>query len=197
MRQYNSGEELLSEIKEKWNKNLKATRIWGFIASIMMLIMGVLSIIYPVATTYAIEVMISIALLVFGFWEIVRYIQMPAFIRTGAGLASGILNVLLGVTLLTSPAESMMASFGFLFGFDLMMLGIEQVTMTGRLHSIRVRNTGWLTFEGVMNIIVGFVLLMMPLASVAAVSVAITIYLFFGGINLLVTCINAKDLKAE
>lgn len=194
---YNNGDELISEIKDKWNKNLRSMRIWGIVASIFMIFIGILCIAYPVQTTYAIEVLASVALLCFGIWEIVRYVQTTPFLRTGVRLASGILNILLAIMLLTSPAEDLLMSFGFLFGLDLMMLGFEQVTTASRLAVIGVIGTGWLTADGVLNIIFGIILLFMPLGSVVAVSALLAMYLIFGGISLLVTSINAKDLKAD
>lgn len=197
MRVYNSGEEVIDEMKNQWNKNVRSMRIWGIIAAVLMMLIGVLCIVNPLETTYAIEVLASIALLCYGIWEIVRYTQKPWFLKTGVSLASGILNILLAIMLLSSPAEDMLLSFGFLFGLDLLMLGFEQVTATGRLHAIGVSETGYLTFGGILNIIAGIILLVMPMASVSAVSAVFAIYLIFGGINLLVTSINAKDLKAE
>lgn len=196
MRQYDDGNELIDEIKQNWNKNVKSMRIWGFIASIFMIVIGVLCMIYPVQTTYFIEILASVALLLFGIWEVVRYTQRSWFLRTGVSLASGILNIILALMLLSSPAEDMLLSFGFLFGLDLLMLGFEQVTTTGRLHMIGIADTGWLTASGVINIIVGMMLLIMPMASIAAVSVLLAIYLIFGGISLFMMSINAKDLKA-
>lgn len=196
MRMYDNGDELVQEMQEEWNKNLRSMRIWGIIAAILMIIIGVLCIFYPVQTTYAIEVMVAVALLVFGCWEIVRYTQRPIFLRTGASLASGILNIFLAIWLLTSPAIYMLMSFGFLFGLDLLMLGFEQMTMTGRLKSIGISGTGWMTASAVINIIIGIILLALPVASVATVSALLAVYLIFGGISLLILSINAKDLKA-
>lgn len=197
MRVYNSGNEVIDEMKNQWNKNVRSMRVWGIIASVLMILIGILCIVNPLDTTYAIEVMASIALLCYGIWEIVRYTQRPVFLRTGVSLGSGILNIILALMLLTSPAEDMLLSFGFFFGLELLMLGLEQITTTGRLHAIGVGETGWLTFDGVMNIIVGIILLIMPSASVAAVSAVFAVYLIFGGISLFITSINAKDLKAE
>lgn len=194
---YNNGDELISEIKDKWNRNLRSMRVWGIIAAIFMIIVGFLCIVYPVQTTYAIEVMASVAILCFGIWEIVRYAQTTAFLRTGVRLASGILNVILGIMLLTSPAPDLLMSFGFLFGLDLMMLGFEEVTATSRYSAIGVTGTGWLTATGVLNIIFGIILLFMPIGSVVAVSVLLAMYLIFGGISLLIISIRAKDLRAE
>lgn len=194
---FNNGDELINEIRDKWNKNLRSTRIWGFVASIFMIVIGIVCCFFPVQSTYFIEVLASVALLAFGIWEVVRYVQSSPFLRTGVSLASGILNIILAIMLLTSPAEEMLLFFGFLFGLDLMMLGFEQVTASGRLGMIGVAGTGWLTADGILNIIFGIILLFVPMASIAAVSVILAMYLIFGGISLLITCINAKDLKAE
>lgn len=194
---YDSDNELIAEIKDQWNKNLRSTRIWGIVASILMIVAGIVCIAYPVESTYAIEVFAAVSLLCFGVWQVVEYLQRPPFLRMGTGLASGILNVLLAILLLSSPAVDMMYFFGFLFGLDLMMLGFEQVTATGRLKAIGVTGTGWFTADGVLNIIFGFILLFMPVASIAAVSVILAMYLIFGGISLLVMSVKAKDLKAE
>lgn len=196
MMNFKNGDEILNEIREKWNKNLRSTRIWGFIAAVFMILIGILCIAYPIQSTYFIEVLASIAMLCFGIWEIVRYTQITPILRTGVSLASGILNIILALMLLTSPAEDMLLTFGFMFGLDLLMLGFEEITSSSRLGVIGIDGTGWLTADGVLNIIFGFILLFVPFASVAAVSVILAMYLIFGGISLFVFCINAKDLKA-
>lgn len=195
MRRYDNGEDVINEVRNSWNSHVKTVRIWGFIASVLMIIMGIVCMVFPVQTTYVIEVFASAALLVWGIWEIVRYVQRPVILRTGVSLMSGILNIILGIMLLTSPAEEMLLSFGFLFGLDLMMLGFEQLTLTGTFHAFGVENTGWLTFDGILNVLVGIILLFMPMASISAVSVLLSFYLLAGGITLLVECINAKELK--
>lgn len=195
MKIYNDGNDVIDDVRNSWNRHLKSVRTAGIIASILMIVAGILCAIYPVQSTYAIEVFASICLLFFGIWEIVRYTQRPMILRTGVSLMSGILNVLLGIMLLTSPKEDMMLSFGFLFGLDLMMLGFEQLTMTGSLHAFGVTETGWLTFNGVLDIIAGIILLAIPMASVSAVSILISFYLLAGGITLLVECIHAKNLQ--
>lgn len=195
MRIYENGDELINEIRGSWNKNLRSMRIWGFIASVFMILSGILCIIYPVSTTYFIEVVASVALLAFGIWEVVRYIQRPAFMRSGVSLASGILNIILAILLLTSPAEEMLSSFGFLFGFNLLMLGFEQMTASGRFRAVGISGTGWIVADGIMNILIGIFLLFTPIASILAVSFMLALYLIFGGINLFILSFNARNLK--
>lgn len=189
-------DDLINEIRENWNKNIRSMRIWGIIASIFMIVVGILCVVFPMTTTYVIEVMASIALLLFGIWEVVRYVKRSSFLRTGVSLASGILNILLAVLLLTSPKAEMLLFFGFLFGLNLLMIGFEMVTAAGRFRAVGIAETGWMMANGVINIIIGIILLLIPLASIAAVSILLAVYLIFGGITLLMMSINARDMQA-
>lgn len=192
---YTDGNDFLNDLKNNWNKRVKSVKVWGIIASILMIIVGILCLIYPLQTTYGLEVFASLVLLCLGIWGVVRYVKMPAVLRTGVGLASSILNILLGIMLLTSPAPALLETFGFLFGLDLMMLGFEQTTGAGRLHLFGIMDTGWMTVDGVLNIICGFLLLMTPFASIFAVSMIFAFYLLVGGITLLIGCINVKKIE--
>lgn len=192
---YDSGDEFIDDIRNGWNKRVKSIRTWGFIIAILMIVLGVLCTIKPLQTTYALEVVVSAALVVFGIWGIVHYIKLPVMLRSGVTLASSILNIILGIMLLTSPADDVLTSFGFLFGLSMMMSGFEEVTQTGALHAFGIMETGWMTFNGVLNIICGIVLLCSPMASVFAVSFIIAFYLLVDGITLLVACIKSKNLE--
>lgn len=192
---YTDGNDFINDIKNNWNHRVKSVKVWGIIASILMIIVGVLCMIFPLQTTYGLEVFASIVLLCFGIWGCVRYAKMPAVLRTGVGLASSIMNILLGILLITSPAPALMETFGFMLGLDLLMIGFEQTTATGRLHMFGIMDTGWMTLDGVLNIICGFLLLFSPFASVFAVSAIFAFYLLVGGITLLVGCINMKQIE--
>lgn len=192
---YTDGNDFINDIKNNWNRRVKSVKVWGIIASILMIIVGVLCLVFPIQTTYGLEVFASLVLLCLGIWGVVRYVKMPAVLRTGVGLASSILNILLGIMLVTSPAESLLMTFGFLFGLDLLMLGFEQVTATGRLQMFGIVDTGWMTLDGVLNIICGFILLFSPFASIFAISVIFAFYLLVGGITLLIGCINMKQIQ--
>ncbi|MDD6258358.1 MAG: DUF308 domain-containing protein [Erysipelotrichaceae bacterium] len=194
---YDSGDEFIDDIRNGWNKRVKSIRTWGFIIAILMIVLGVLCTIKPLQTTYALEVVVSAALVIFGIWGIVHYIKLPVMLRSGVTLASSVLNIILGITLLTSPADDVLSSFGFLFGLSMMMSGFEEITQAGALHTFGIIDTGWMTFNGVLNIICGIVLLGAPMASVFAVSFIIAFYLLVGGITLLVACIKSKNLEDE
>lgn len=192
---YDSGDQFIDDIKDGWNKRVKSIRTWGFVIAILMIVLGVLCMIKPLQTTYALEVVVSAALVVFGIFGIVHYVKLPVMLRSGVTLASSILNIILGIMLLTSPADDVLSSFGFLFGLSMMMSGFEEITQTGTLHAFGIIDTGWMTFNGILNIICGIILLGAPLASVFAVSFVIAFYLLVGGITLLVACIKSKNIE--
>lgn len=193
MRIYETGDELFREVQANWDKYLKSVRIWGFIAAFLMILIGVLCFIFPVATTYFLEVVASIALLLFGGWEIVMYMRSSPVLRSGAMLVSGILNVILAIMLLLSPVETVLATFGLLFAMNLLIIGFEQLTVSGRLRAVGVVETSWVTVNGVINLIAGIILLFMPMASAVAVTFVLAMYLLFAGITLLIECINVKN----
>lgn len=186
---------VVDQIKNNWNSHLKYFRLWGYIASVLMILVGALCVAFPIQTTYGVELFVTAALLVFGAWEIVHYIQSPAVLRSGAFLLSGILNVLLGILLITMKPEAMLATFGILFGFNMTLVGVEQLVMSGRLRAFQTEGTGWLTLDGVLNLICGVILLFSPVISIFAVSFMLSLYLIVGGISLFIQCNNAKVVK--
>lgn len=188
-------DDLLYDIKNGWNQRLKSLRRTGIIIAILMIVVGVLCLIWPVQSTYVLEMMASILILAVGIWQMVRYFQLPVIWRNGAGLISGILNIILGIMLITSPAPDMLASFGFLFGVDMLVLGFEQLSATGTLHAVGVTGTGWITLNAILNIICGLFLLFSPITSVVAISIVIALYLIVGGITILIGCIKTKDVQ--
>lgn len=188
-------DDLLYDIKNGWNQRMKSLRRTGFIIAVLMIAVGVLCLIWPVQSTYALELIASILILAVGIWQLVRYFKLPVIWRNGAGLISGILNIILGMLLVTSPAPDLLVSFGFLFGMDMLVLGFEQLSATGTLSAVGVSGTGWITLNAVLNIIVGLILLFSPITSVIAISIVVALYLIVGGITILIGCMKTKDIQ--
>lgn len=194
-RDYHSREEFIDELKNAWNGRVKNFRIWGIIMGILMTLLGIVACIFPVRTAIVVEIIASIFLLMFGIFEIVMHFQVPTMMRTGSGLVSGILNILVAIVLLTSPKDSMLVAFSFLLAADLMFLGIEEITAAGKLSYMGVDGLGISTWGGVCKILFSIVLILMPVASTAAASIIIGVYLIVAGISLLVQAIRAKKIE--
>lgn len=188
-------DDLLYDVKKGWNQRLGSLRKTGFIIALVMIVVGVLCLIWPVQSTYVLEMIVSVVILAVGIWGLIRYFKLPQIWRSGASLFASILNIILGLLLISSPAADLLASFGFLFGMNMTVLGFEQLSATGTLRAMNVPETGWMSLNGILNIICGLFLLFSPITSIIAVSVVIALYMLVGGITLLISCIKTKDME--
>lgn len=195
-REYHSKDEFIDELRKAWNKRVKSIRTCGIIVGIIMMVLGVMACIWPVQTALVVEVVASIVILILGIFEIYAYFSIPAMMRTGAGLVSGILNIIVAIMLLTSPEQDMLVSFSFLLAADLMLLGIEEISASGKLAFLGIGGLGMSVADGWLKIIASLVLILMPIASTAAASIVIGVYLIAGGLSLLIQSIRAGELKA-
>lgn len=194
---YNLDPELKRQFAQEWNNRLHSVRVAGFIISILMIAVGVLCMIFPMQSLYAAAIIMTVFILAFGIFEIVEYASLPIYFRMGGLLASGIMNIIVGFMLLTLPAEGMVMVFAFLLAFDLLMMGIEELSFSSLLRFVAAESYGWVIANGVLNLIFGFMLLFIPLQSSVALWFVIAIYLVAGGITLLIECIKSKDLEAQ
>ena len=194
-REYHSKEEFIDDLKASWNKQVKNFRVGGVIVGILMLILGIIACIYPVQTAVVVEVIAAILLLAFGIFEIAAHFSVPPMVRTGSGIVSGILNIIMAILLLTSPREDMLVSFSFLLAADLLFLGIEEISAAGKLSFLGVCGLGISTAGGVLKILFSFILILMPIASTAAASIVVGVYLIAAGISVLVSAFRAKEIK--
>ncbi|MCI6825643.1 MAG: DUF308 domain-containing protein [Ruminococcus bromii] len=186
---------VVEEFKDKWNRKLKSIRIIGIIVSILMVGVGILCCIFPIKAAYVVEVIAAILILLFGIFEIIEYLNTPMLIRTGGGLVCGILNIIIGICLITAPPEILISYFSFLFAANLLLLGIEQIVLVRRLNYFGVGNFAWVIVNGILNIVSAILFFSMPITSVVAASIIVAIYMIIGGVTLFIESINAKNLK--
>ncbi len=189
---YDNNTDYRESFRQYWNNNVKKFRTGSMIAGIVMIVLGILCMVFPVETIVVIEVIASIALLAVGIAEVAAYAEAPVFVRFSGSLLNGILNIMLGVMLLSSPKEALIATYAWLFAIALLMFGISELGIKNRLQFFGMTDTGSLTFSGVLSIIVSFVLFFMPQAS-AAISIILAVYLIAAGITSIINAGNAKE----
>jgi uncharacterized membrane protein HdeD (DUF308 family) len=193
---YDNDQDYREQFRSFWNDNVKKFRTRSIIVGIILIILGVLCIVYPVDSLLVIEIIASIAMICAGVYEIVLYTKMPIYFRMGGGIVSGILNILLGILLLTSSKEAMFVTFAFIFSIEMLVVGIEEIAVYRRARFFGAEGAGWLLASGIINVVFAIVLAILPQMSVA-IGILLAIYLLAGGIMLVLNGINAKDLKAE
>jgi uncharacterized membrane protein HdeD (DUF308 family) len=191
---YDNDRNYQDEFRGFWNQNVKKYRRWALILGIVMIILSILCFTNPIRSMYVLEVIASIVMICIGIGGIATYSSTPVYFRFGGSLISSILNILLGIMLILSPAQEMMMTFAFIFGIEMMSFGIQELSVSHRLKFFGIADTGVHTFSGVMNIICAFILFFMPQVSIA-ISWIIAAYLLIGGISLLINGINAKTYE--
>lgn len=189
--------QLKQQLAQEWNARVRSIRTTGFVVSILMIVVGVLCLFFPIQSIYIGATVLTFFIIAFGVFEIAEYLSLPAFFRMGGMLASGILNIVIGIMLLALPAESMVIAFSFMLAFNLLMLGVEELSFTSFLRAFNVANYGWVIASSVLNIIFALMLLFIPITSSVALWLCLALYLVAGGISLLIECVKSKNLKAR
>ena len=195
MLRYEFDENFRERFKENWNTQIHSMRVTCFVIGILMAVLGVVCLIFPVQSVFVVEVIASLAIMIFGIFEIIEYIRMPfAYLLSGV-LMSGILNIIVGIMLLTSPKEAMLTAFSFIIAIDLMIMGIQELSFSSVLRFMELESYGWVIAMGIVNICLSVLFFCMPMASSAALGVIAAIYLLAGGITLIVETVKLKDRK--
>ena len=197
MLRYDHNTDLGRAFAEQWNQRLRSVRIASFIVSILMLVFGVLCVVYPIVSVRVLSILAAVCIAAFGVFEIVEYCSLPLFLRTGGTMAAGVLNILFGVLLLSSPADVTVSTFSFLFALMLMLFGIEEIVMSSKLRYFGVSDYAWVVVSGVLNLIASAVFLILPMASAVFLNYVIAIYLLVGGATLLIEAFSMNDLKVD
>lgn len=197
MLRYEFDDDFQDRFRNEWNQRLHSIRVSGLVIGILMTVLGIVCLIFPVQSVFVVEIIASLAIVVFGIFEIVEYIHIPfAYLLSGV-LMSGILNIIVGIMLLTSPKEEMLFAFSFVIAIDLMITGIQELSFSSVLRFTQVESYGWVIAMGVINICLSLLFFCMPMASSTALGIIAAIYLLAGGITLIVHVAKLRDRKMD
>ena len=192
---YNNNTDYSEAIRNFWNGNVRKYRIASIIAGIIMLVLGVLAIIWPLRTVVVMAYIMAAAFVVFGIAKILTYTKLPQYLRMGLVLLNGILDVLIGVMLVFSGTKAMVYTLAFFFAFELIATGIEEVAIGSRVKFFGYESSGNFTAGGVINIVVGSILLFMPGASLLTLSMIVVFFLITKGIVCIADGVRARELR--
>lgn len=169
--------ELIAVVSRNW---------WVLLfVGLVSIVVGIFCVFQPETAVKTLALLFAIWLVVSGLWQFVRGFSsgLSGGMRTLL-IITGVLSVLIGFYALRAWWETdsaLMAGWilaifigiGFLFrGFADLMLGIERKGQSGR---------GWLIFSGIVIIIGGFVVLVVPM-SIVALAWVVGIWLIIIGI---------------
>ncbi len=130
--------------------------------------------------------MVGIFMLLSGIIEIIIFAATSG-VMFGSGwlLLDGVLTVILSLFLLFNQWFTMM-SLPFLFTLWLLFSGISRFVSAFDLRTFGVRGWGWVLAIGIILIAAGFICMMDPWVSVAAIGLTIGLVFLLEGVSAIV-----------
>ncbi|HEX9510075.1 MAG TPA: DUF308 domain-containing protein [Puia sp.] len=179
---------LSTDIKNWW---------WFIVKGLLLIIAGIAIFSKPLEGYVGLSVLFSLVILGAGFAQIF-FASSNRDVLKGWGwtLASGILDVVIGIYLLTFPLVTM-ATLPFILGFWLIFRSFYLVGMAFDLKSWGVADWGWLLFGGIVSTILGFFVLYYPGAgAVSIIYVSGSAFVVAGVFNLYLSA-KLKGVKDD
>jgi uncharacterized membrane protein HdeD (DUF308 family) len=185
--------------KDKSRNVAKHVYRGGIVASILMVVLGVLITINPQASLVTLVWLMIAGFLIGGVYRIVTYGQMPYWLRPGYSLATGIMDVVCGILLalaaMNSPAytyDVFVVMIGLMLAFELLFAGVNQLSSAGVVRRMG-GSSGWAVAGGVLDLIAGILLLMTPGMGTLALMYVLAFSLIVSGISVFSTSLDVKN----
>ena len=174
----------------------KTVRILNIVAGILLIAAGIYCLCNEDVAVLSAGLMLGIFMLAAGIAEIVVFAGTSGvLIGSGWLLLDGVLTVIMSLFLLFNQWFTLL-SLPFLFTVWLMFSGISRFVSAFDLHALGVRGWGWVLAVGILLMVAGFICMMDPWVSAAAVGVTVGVVFLLEGISAIVyACISrTKDL---
>lgn len=181
-----AGMKIHSAVRGMANGNRTA----GIVIAICMVVIGILIFVAPLIMGLGIAYLVTIGFIVYGIFAIVAYVRTPSDYRNGWTLANGIIFTLLGVLILAEALGgqfgkiNMISTFSFIIGFFALFGGITQISSYGAFKKEGTPGAGWILASGIINLILGIIVICAPIAGWFAMEWIFAIYLIIGGVAL-------------
>ena len=174
----------------------KTVRILNIVAGILLIAAGIYCLCNEDVAVLSAGLMLGVFMLAAGIAEIVVFAGTSGvLIGSGWLLLDGVLTVIMSLFLLFNQWFTLL-SLPFLFTVWLMFSGISRFVSAFDLHALGVRGWGWVLAVGILLMVAGFICMMDPWVSAAAVGVTVGLVFLLEGISAIVcACISrTKDL---
>lgn len=164
---------------------------------IIFLIAGFIVFSNPFSSYVLLSIFFSVTLFVTGIFEIAFALgNRKGHTGWGWSLASGIVDVAIGVILIGYPAVSM-AVIPLFLAFWFMFKGISLIGFSIQLQSDKIPNWGWLLVGGIILIIIAIVILDNPALGVAAILGLMAAAFWATGVLSILFAFRLKHVKKE
>lgn len=175
-------------MKEKW----KQFRIWAIVISICMLVLGVLTLIWPKISAVAVCYILGIMCIGAGVYEIVRYFELGFVgLLFQHDLVLGIFSILAGVLLIIHPIGAA-AFLPIVAGIYIVMGSIFDIQISVEMRRMGIKNWMPSLILGIVGAVFAFFLILNPFDGVTALMIYVGVSLIIGSIQSIYTvhCIS-------
>ncbi|MEA4853105.1 MAG: DUF308 domain-containing protein [Christensenella sp.] len=170
----------------------------GIVIAICMVVLGILIFVAPIIMGLGFAYIVTIGFIVYGVFQIIAYVRTPSDYRNGWTLANGIIFTLLGILILVEALGSkfgqynMISTFAFIIGFFALFSGITQISSYGAFKKSGEPGTGWILASGIINLILGILIICAPVTGWFTIEWVFAIYLIVGGVALFAEACSGK-----
>ncbi len=143
----------------------KVVRRWwlGLILGVLLVVAGIVVFCNPVESYMALSVMFGVLMLLSGLSELVVSLgSRNYFMMRGYSIVGGILDLLLGIFLCVYPQVTLVV-LPVVIGIWLLYHSFMIIGFGGDLSAFRLPGSGWTIFGGVMMLVLGLLMVIMPL----------------------------------
>jgi uncharacterized membrane protein HdeD (DUF308 family) len=158
-----------------------------------MIIVGLFAIILPAAATLAIEILIGWILVIGGIFKLIHAFGSRRWGKTGWSVLISVIYIIAGILLLTHPLRGVL-TLTLLLALLFILEGIFQIIISAQLRAVTGR--GWLTFNGVLALIIGLLIWSSwPSSAAWAIGLLVGINILFGGLTLIMAAPAVEKLR--
>ena len=163
---------------------IKSAKWLLLLSGLLIVVLGFIMFFTPLANLWTLAIFIGISMLIAGASEIASFINGKTGQRSGMLLAGGILSTLFGIWVVFGTGRYTLTEIlPFLFAIWVMSSGIMRIAGSTILKSEGHTTWGWILALGVLEAILGFVLLFHPLFSAIVVSYTLAFMFITYGIH--------------
>ena len=173
----------------------KSMKVLKIIAGVLLIALGVYCLCNQDIAAMTAGLMIGVVMLISGVMEIVVFATTSGLLfGSGWLLLDGVLTVILSLFLLFNQWFTLL-SLPFLFTLWLLFSGISRFVGALDLRALGVRSWGWILALSILLMAAGFVCMMDPWVSVAAMGVTVGVVFLLEGVSaIFYGCISRTKL---
>jgi len=170
------------------------TRSWGWILfrGILAVVFGIAAFALPLATSLALVTLFGAFALVDGIFALIAAFRLgTAADRWWTLLFEGIAGILAGLIAFAAPG-AIAAALVYLVAAWAIVTGILAVASAIRLRRV-IDNEMWLAISGILSIVFGVVLFILPAAGIVAWAWTIGLYALLSGVSLIAFALRLRN----